>query len=280
MLLEPLIPYVKVPELTIVPAEFFGSHLPPVPISIKPFGALVATGVYLGAWLSVRQGRRLGLDEKALVSFIFWVVGIGFVLGHVLDVVLYSPARLVTDPGSVFRLWDGLSSFGGFTGALVGTLLWKGRHKVPVLPYADVVASALPVGWVFGRAGCSVAHDHPGMHSQAWFAVHYPDGGRYDLGLYEMLLVIPLAVAFLVLRRQPRPWGFYVGTMSVAYAPTRFALDFLRAKDLLSADPRYGLFTPAQWACFALLAFGTVVLYRALMKPWPPALPVVPSLTR
>jgi phosphatidylglycerol:prolipoprotein diacylglycerol transferase len=157
-----------------------------------------------------------------------------------------------------------LSSFGGFTGAIVGALLFKWRHRVQVLPYADVVSSAFPVGWVFGRAGCSLAHDHPGIHSDAWFAVKYPGGARFDLGLYEMVLTLPLAILFLLLRRQARPWGFYIGTMCIAYAPTRFALDFLRARDTRDADPRYFALTPAQWACFLLLAFGVATLWYAL----------------
>jgi len=275
--MRPLIPYLSVPELTLIPREILGGF-PPVDVSVKPFGTLVAIGVYLGAWFAVRQGKRVGLDEKVLVSFIFWVVLTGFLLGHVLDIVLYFPHRIVSDPLSVVRVWDGLSSFGGFIGAIVGTLLFKWRHKVKVLPYADVVASAFPVGWVFGRAGCSLAHDHPGMHSDAWFAVAYPDGGRFDLGLYEMLLTIPLAIAFLVLQRKPRPWGFYAGTMCVAYAPTRFALDFLRVRDTPGADVRYAALTPAQWACFALLAFGAALLWHALAKQGPErsALPATP----
>src|SRR4029079_2229151 len=100
----------------------------------------------------------------------------------------------VHDPLALFKLWEGLSSFGGFTGAAIGAFLWKWRYRVPALPYADAVASAFPLGWVFGRSGCSVAHDHPGIHSDAWFAVRYPEGARFDLGLYEMVLTIPLAI--------------------------------------------------------------------------------------
>ena len=263
MALEPLIPYLTVPELPLIPKGLFGSF-PPADVSIKPFGTLVAIGVYLGAWLAVRQGRRLGLEERTLVSFIFWVVITGFLLGHVLDILLYYPGRLKDDPLSLIRVWEGLSSFGGFTGAIVGTLLFKWRHKALVLPYADVVSSAFPVGWFFGRAGCALAHDHPGVHSDAWFAVQYPGGARFDLGLYEMVLTLPLAIAFLFLRQRPRPWGFYIGTMAVAYAPTRFALDFLRARDTKEADVRYLALTPAQWLCFALLAFGAAMLWYAL----------------
>ncbi len=266
MALEPLIPYINIPNLPILPRGYFGGNFPPAPFSIKPFGTLVAIGVYLGAYLAVKQGKRVGLDERALTSFIFWVVGIGFVGGHMLDTLFYYPGRVLQDPLSLLRLWDGLSSFGGFIGGVTGALLWRWRYKTPILPYADVVASAFPAAWVFGRAGCTTAHGHPGIHSTAWFAVQYPGGGRFDLGLYEMLLTIPLALAFLWLRKKRRPWGFYIATMCLYYAPTRFALDFLRARDIFGADVRYHGLTPAQWVCIPLLAFGVFMFWHSMRR--------------
>lgn len=265
MVAAPLFPYVTIPELTLVPRGFFGDF-PSVPLSIKPFGALVATGVYLGAYLTLKRARRLGLSEKVMSSFIAWVVGLGFVGGHVLDEVFYYPARLVEDPWSLLRLWDGLSSFGGFTGAFIGMLIWRARYRVPALPYADNVMAMLPVGWVFGRAGCATAHDHPGVLSDSWLAVRYPGGARFDLGLLEMLLTVPLVIAFLWLARKPRPWGFFAGIACTAYAPIRFALDFLRERNGVpgdvhgAIDPRYFFLTPAQWECFALLGLGLFLL--------------------
>ena len=267
----PLFPYVTLPELTLLPAGLVGAF-PPVPLSIKPFGALVASGVYLGAYLTLRRAKRIGLNEKVMASFIAWVVGIGFVGGHVFDELFYYPERLVQDPLSLLRLWDGLSSFGGFTGAFIGVLIWRKRYGVPVLPYADNVMSMLPVGWALGRTGCAVAHDHPGLPSEAWFAVQYPGGGRFDLGLLEMQLTLPLMVAFLLLARKPRPWGFFSAIACISYAPIRFALDFLREHEAVpgelhgAIDPRYFYLTPAQWECFALLGLGLVMLRQVLER--------------
>jgi phosphatidylglycerol:prolipoprotein diacylglycerol transferase len=256
---EPLIPYITLPELTLVG-----------PLSIKPFGLLVATGVVLASRLTVSRAKRIGLDERVMTSFITWVVGIGLIGGHVLDVLFYYPERLSEDPWVLLKLWDGLSSFGGFTGAVIGMLCWRAKYKSPVLPYADNVMALLPLGWAFGRAGCSIAHDHPGVRSEAWFAVQFPDGGRYDLGLLELVFTVLVAVAFLWLGRRPRPWGFFSALGCLSYAPVRFALDFLREHEAVpgdvrgAIDPRYGQLTPAQWACFLLLGLGVVLLVRIL----------------
>jgi hypothetical protein len=119
-------------------------------------------------------------------------------------------------------------------------------------------------------------HDHPGALSNAWFAVQYPAHtlqpgfeGRFDLGLIEAVLTIPLAVACHILwRRDPfRANGFYVGLTLTAYAPVRFLLDFLRVQpdDTIfrgAVDPRYAGLTPAQWVCFLALAVGLFMLKR------------------
>jgi phosphatidylglycerol---prolipoprotein diacylglyceryl transferase len=261
----PIIPYINIPPLHI----FGPGHLGPIEVgelSIKPFGTLVAIGVYIGTEIVKRQGERFKLDGKALSSFVFYILVGGFVGGHVLDTIFYHPDHIAESPGSLLRIWDGQSSFGGFTGAFLGLLYWKRKFKASTLAYADVVASAFPLSWVFGRSGCSVAHDHPGMLSNAWFAVQYPGGGRFDLGLYEMILSIPLAITFLFLMKKPRPPGFFLGIMCIAYAPTRFALDFLRVEEIEyhgQADPRYGGLTPAQWGCLLLLSAGVAFAYRA-----------------
>lgn len=270
----PLIPYIAIPELPLsfllhvpVLGNLFDAAHPP---SIKPFGALVALGVWLGSVVAVKHARERGVDENKMNTFIFWVVGLGFVGGHMLDAIFYHPRQVAENPLYLFMLWDGLSSFGGFIGAIVGAVAYRHFKKEKILAYCEMVCSAFPLAWVFGRAGCASVHDHPGRLSDAWYAVKYPIDsppgyvGRFDLGLYEMVLTIPLAIAFWWLwRKGKRGNGFFIGVMCIAYAPVRFFLDFLRVDEgtMSGADPRYAGLTPAQWASFGLLALG-IYFYR------------------
>jgi phosphatidylglycerol:prolipoprotein diacylglycerol transferase len=216
----------------------------------------------------------------------------GFVLSHILDQLFYHWDEVVTRPWSIFMLWQGLSSFGGFTGALVGIVLWKyfviqdGRlqrrpRAMPLLPFADLVLSVLPIGWMFGRAGCATVHDHPGAHTTADMivAVAYPlapgDGTvtrlgfiefihghdpRFDLGFLELLFTIVLAAAFAISWRRRLPTGTYIIATALAYAPVRFAMDFLRVPESQGGDTRYAGLTPAQYGCIALFLFGLFMI--------------------
>jgi len=113
--------------------------------------------------------------------------------------------------------------------------------------------------------GCAVVHDHVGIRSDLWFAVAFPRGGRFDLGLYEMVFAFIIAIVCITLARQHRPPGFFLGFTMIAYAPVRFAMDFLREDpmQMTGADARYLLLTPAQWGCIAMGVGGFVFLWRA-----------------
>jgi phosphatidylglycerol:prolipoprotein diacylglycerol transferase len=119
----------------------------------------------------------------------------------------------------------------------------------------------LAVGWFFGRLGCSIVHDHPGLPSDFILAVQYPTGPRHDLGFYEWLFTIGLIVLLLMLRRRGLPAGMLTGVVCVLYAPVRFMLDFLRVGDRLY----YG-FTPGQYLAVVMLIAGVAVLMRACGK--------------
>lgn len=272
-----MIPYIQVHPL----------HLGP--ITLQPFGILVGAGIVLGVALATRRAKTLGLDVEVLQSFMWWMLVGGFVGGHVFDALAYHPAEVAARPWALLNIWEGLSSFGGFLGALLGVLGWKwqqarkGKPVASILPYCDAVQSVFPIGWIFGRAGCAVVHDHPGALAprDALLAVAYGPGTgegyglfdlqhgvvpRYDLGLLEMFFAIVLSIAFVATWNRRLAVGSYIVAACLSYAPVRFALDFLRATDLEGADPRYGHLTPAQWMCLVMFVFGLVLWRRIRMQ--------------
>jgi phosphatidylglycerol---prolipoprotein diacylglyceryl transferase len=244
------------------------------PITIHLFGILVATGILVGARLTRKRGEALGLTPESVGSMVTTVLVCGFIFAHIFDVFAYQTKGAHPSLWDILNPFGGISSFGGFIGALVGLFYWCHRHKTPVMPYADSLGYGLAAGWFFGRLGCFTAHDHPGRLSQFVLAVQYPEGTRHDLGLYEALWALAITLLFVYLSRKPRPLGTYVAILATAYGPARFALDFLRATDLPGADPRYFGFTPGQYGALActLAGLGVVVwMKRKRLQPPPVA---------
>jgi phosphatidylglycerol:prolipoprotein diacylglycerol transferase len=243
------------------------SMFPQGEIAIQPFGILVALGVILGARMSERRAQRLGLKREIVSDAILYIVGIGFLLGHPFDMIFYEPEKVAENPLQLLFFWTSLSSFGGFFGAVIGGFIWRWHRGYPLTPALDQVAYGLPLGWLFGRTGCFIVHDHPGKLTDFFLAVdHYTYNGvtgpRHDLGLYEVfwsMLVIPL---FIWLDKKPRPQGFFIAWIAILYAPVRFGLDFLR-----EADVTYGGLTPGHYSALLTLALGLFMLWRIKNRP-------------
>ncbi len=245
----------------IIPYKNF-DQLPSIgPLKIHVFGILVATGILVGSKLTRDRGRELGLTDEKTASMITTVLVCGFLFSHYFDVFAYQMS------GETPTLWQwlwpfsGISSYGGFMGAVGGLFYWCKKNKQDVMPYADSLGYGLAAGWFFGRCGCFSAHDHPGALTSFFLAVDYPGGPRHDLGLYEALWALGVTLLFAVMKRLgTQRLGIYVTILVTAYAPVRFALDFLRATDVKNADPRYFGLTPAHYLSVVTLAAGVGLL--------------------
>ncbi len=231
--------------------------------SIAAFGVLVAVGVGAGIRFAQARARRLGIADGEINVAMAWALVAGFAGSH-LVVLLTEPDAFAHGLRSLVEFWSGMSAFGGFFGALVGLVIhFRRRRHVDWRLEADVLVQALVVGWIFGRLGCTLVHDHVGRLSHFPLAVQFPDGARHDLGLYELLYtVLVLVPAILVLNRRPRPPGTTIWVIALLYAPARFLGDFLRHTDLPTPDARYLGLTPAQYACVVLAGIGLTLAQR------------------
>jgi phosphatidylglycerol:prolipoprotein diacylglycerol transferase len=267
-------------------------------LNIHGFGVMVAFGLWLGGNMAARKARRDGLDPAIISEIVGWVVVGIFVGGHLGHALFYEPREYLRDPLKLLKVWDGLSSFGGFI-ACTGLVIWLIKSKndrirrdnkarkdagqplqplLPTLGYGDALLYGTTLGWFFGRFGCFLAHDHPGVQTDFWLGVYGicpPQGAHlcqsvgvacHDLGLYESIWGGVMTLVFVALDRQPRAPGFFMGLYLLVYGPTRFLLDFLRARGAEGADARYFGLTPAQYGSMVLVALGLWLLAQSRGK--------------
>jgi phosphatidylglycerol:prolipoprotein diacylglycerol transferase len=248
-----LLPYMELPDL-----HLFG-------LTIHPFGIFAAIGVYVGAVLTVRAGRVYGPgDTKSLSEVFTWALLGGLLGAHLLHVFGYHPEMLrERGPLVLLKVWDGVSSMGGVLGGMAGIAIYFWRKRLRIRPYWDAIALGTAPGWAIARLGCAAVHDHPGVKSQAWFAVAFPDGPRLDMGLIDFVVLAVLTTVLYLLARKRRPEGTLMAVLAIGYSVPRFFLDFLRARDLPYVDGRLLGLTPAQWITPLLLAAGIYLLVTA-----------------
>lgn len=226
------------------------------PVTLHVWGVFVGLGFFFAALAAGWLAKRRGDDAKVLYDLAAWMVLAGMVGGRLGHVLFYELPYYVQHPLDVFAVWEGgLSMFGGLLASTVVGILFLRRRKVDVWRYADAAAFGLPVGFAIGRIGCFLIHDHPGTATHFVLGVQYPDGVvRHDLGLYEALNGLVLALVFVGMAYRKLPAGWFLAVFCMEYGVYRLATDALR-----TVDTRYAGLTPGQYLGAVLALVGVTL---------------------
>jgi phosphatidylglycerol:prolipoprotein diacylglycerol transferase len=235
----------------------------------KTFGLFLFCAVVLASWMGRKYCERNGLEDDTMrwlgIRLIIW----GFVGSVALNIVFYEWSKFVVHPWDVFKQF-GISSYGAIVSAAIAFFYYTRKRGLDRREWSDMAAWAVSGGWLLGRLGCAIAHDHVGLKTDSPLGVNFPPG-RYpfeksaevirahDLGLYEFFLWIALTLMVIALERwKGRRPGFLLGILAVVYSVPRFLFEYLRME---STDPRYGGLTFAQWASIAAFLIGLWLLF-------------------
>jgi prolipoprotein diacylglyceryltransferase len=157
------------------------------PLSIQPFGVLLAAGFILGSLWCQKYARERGIDPKTYTDILFWIALGAIVFGHI-GHIFYAPKQYMENPLDILKVWSGLSSFGGYFGCTVLAVWFFRRRGIHPMRGGDLLMIGLAFGGFIGRMGCFVVHDHVGTEVQdtpGWvqqtighLAVDFPDFDR------------------------------------------------------------------------------------------------------
>lgn len=178
-------------------------------LRIHAFALCAVAAILTARWIVLRRARRFGIGYEEITPLYLAVVIAG--LSGAVAEALFTSGR-------------GLSSHGAILGGLAGGIAccWVQRLSwMRGLMLLDIAAFAAPFAGAIGRLGCTIAHDHRGLPSEGWFAFHFPEGGRYDLGFFDLLFLSALCTCFVALDHKPRPPLFFLGVSAFAYGSFR-----------------------------------------------------------
>lgn len=250
----------------------------PILFSIKSFtlhtyGVLVASGVLLGIWLFLREGKALRLEEKKLSDLVFWSV-LGGVISSRAFFVLMHLQEYQGDPLRALKIWEGgLVLYGGLLPSLFLSLILMKHWEFPIRKTLDAASFPLSIGFAFGRFGCLSAGCCYGKPTiLPWGIVFKDERSLAPVGvklhptqLYEALFFILLALFLKTKGKRIKSNGGRFFTLCFSYGVFRFFNEFLRG------DPRtiiWGL-SHNQWVMVGLSVFSLFMLiyYRGEGNP-------------
>jgi phosphatidylglycerol---prolipoprotein diacylglyceryl transferase len=254
-------------------------------LRITSYGLLLAVAFLVGTWLTLRDARRLRLDEDRVVTLVLVVLVAG-VLGaralYVLEHIGEFRGRYL----SVLSLWQGgLTLYGGIAGGIVAGLLAAHRLRLPRWITADALAPSIALGTMFGRIGCFLNGCCYGRPTGGpWGVVFPPDSfaglayGTQPLHPAQLYFsAAGLAVFALAwgLRRRPLVPGTLFWGVIALLALVRIPLDLTRAYEesaiVVAAGPV--VVTESQITSVVIVLFSLLMVLRLRrqVRPTPDA---------
>jgi len=233
---------------------------------------LVAFAVaYLLFRYQVRE-KKMDISDEEISNYFFWGI-VGLMLGaRLFSVFIYSDDRFFyfTHPWRIFWPFQngrftglqGMSYHGGLVGAVCGFILYTKKHRHSIWEWGDMVATAAPLGYTFGRLANFINGELYGRVSTRPWAIIFPHAERFSTDLpwvqeiasklqiplqglsmvnlprhpsqlYEALFegVALWAILWFVFRKKKLHPGAKVSFYLMGYGIFRFIIEYFREPD-------------------------------------------------
>lgn len=210
--------------------------------SLPTYGLLVAIGVFVGLMVAAKLAEYQGQDpEKA------WNLGIIAILSAIVGakvlMILLDWKEYASHPGEIFSFATfqaGGVFYGGLIAAVIASVWYIRRNRMPVLRTCDAFAPGLALGHVFGRFGCFAAGCCFGKATSVPWAVVFTNPlantiSETPLGvhihptqIYEAAVeLVNFAILYWLIKRK-RFEGQVIGLYLFLYGIERFVIEFFR----------------------------------------------------
>ena len=258
-------------------------NIDPVAIQLGPLAirwyALAYIVALLVGWRLMRRLVRLApvvATEVQVDDFLTWAT-LGVVLGGRIGYVLfYQPGHYLAHPLDALAVWQGGMSFhGGALGVSIATLWFCRSQKIPLLGFADRVATVVPIGLFLGRIANFINGELWGRPAPDWlpWAMIFPRGGdipRHPSQLYQagMEGVLLFILVFTLSRREwmRARFGMLTGVFLAGYGVARIIGEMFREPDAFLGFLLGGL-TMGQLLSAPMVLLGLWLIWRARPQP-------------
>ena len=257
--------------------------------AVPTYGILVATGVLVGLWISVRNSSRQGVKPENAWDFGIAVVLAG-ILGSKILYILLDWKTYAENPKEIFSLGT-LQAGGVFSGGLIGAFVvawwFLRKYKMPALATCDAFAPGLAMGHAIGRLGCFSAGCCYGKPTAHFWGITFTNpvananaGTPLNIPLEPTQLIESAAelIIFGILTwmfARKKFDGQIFGAYMFLYGIARFLIEFLRGDPGRGGPYFGGALSGTQLISIGLVFAGGLLWY---LRPAPKV--VVATATR
>ena len=215
------------------------------PVVIRGYGVMLALSFVTGIYLALHRSEERGLKYQHMVNLCLIVIISSIAGARILYVIPHweefsaHPLDIISpfqSSGSIGL--TGLTMYGGFIGAIVSSLWYLNRHKLPIWRATDAFAPSIALGIGVTRVGCFLNGCCFGMPSDVSWAVgvppnsaagsFYPDALLHPAQVYNAIFGFAMFGLLIWIDRKERFDGFLFAVLLIVEPITRFIVDFYR----------------------------------------------------
>ena len=246
-------------------------------ISVHWYGIMYVLALLtaLGAAKYFLKKDKLSITDAVLDNYFIWIE-VGVILGARIGYILfYDPntSYYLTQPWQMFNPFmngefvgiRGMSYHGAIVGFLLATFAFKYRHKKEnIWELLDLVAIAVPVGYVFGRIGNFLNKELIGRYTESSWGIYVDGVLRHPSQLYEAFLegVVVFFIIYMY-RKRKRFSGELIALYGGLYSLARFIAEFWREPDFQMGFIYSGWMTMGQGLSLLMIVVS-IMLYTYL----------------
>jgi len=254
--------------------SLFGHNLHAI---LPTYGFLLATGFLVALKVAATRGRKFGVEANLMMDLGLYVL-LSSLIGAKLLLLIVDWEHYRHDPLSLIR--SGGVFYGGLVGAVVTSIWFFKKHRLPVWAMTDILAPSVALGHAIGRLGCFTAGCCYGKPTGLPWGVVFTDPyAREIVGvplnvslhptqLYEAAVEFTLFGLLLFLASRKKFDGQIFWTYVMSYSAARFVIEFFRG-DLERGFVFQGALSTSQVIAIILLlvsAFSLASLRRIPQK--------------
>ena len=208
-------------------------------LGLPSYGFMLVVSFLVAFFLVRRIARRFNISPVIIENLAFYLM-LGVIIGGRLLYVIFHWSQYDNDLLGIIRLWEGgMMFYGGFIGAVIASVLYLRKEKIPIMLLGDLISPSIALGEFFTRIGCFLNGCCFGKPSNLPWAIKFPYdcvAGRSPVGhlhlhptqlytsLFSLLLFLFLQRTLVKKHYNGQIFALYL-IMSGAF---RFGIDFIR----------------------------------------------------